>query len=181
MLLTQSRCWGFHYLVSTLLFLTQTVGQPSGVVAYVTMNRFNIELDLKPKQSCLDELAAGINQHSESFVEKAGFQPIALFARDKLGCMQGGIYGRINWSWLSVSLLWVSSDSRGSGLGSALLERLESEAAALGCAKSHVDTFSFQAQEFYIANGYETFAELPDYPDGHSRIYLKKSLWIAPN
>ena len=145
------------------------------------MIRFNIELDLNPTQSCLDELSAGLNEHSEKFVEKAGFQPIALFARDELGCMQGGIYGRINWSWLSVSLLWVSSDNRGSGLGSALLERLETEAATLGCTKSHVDTFSFQAQEFYVAHGYEKFAELPDYPDGHSRIYLKKSLSVTPD
>ncbi len=145
------------------------------------MIKFDLELDLNPKQSYLDELAAGLNEHSEGFVEKAGFQPIALFARDKSGCMQGGIYGRINWSWLSVSLLWVGPDNRGSGLGSALLARLETEAAALGCTKSHVDTFSFQAQAFYVANGYEKFAELPDYPDRHSRIYLKKSLSVAPN
>jgi GNAT superfamily N-acetyltransferase len=179
--MTQSRRWDFCHSGGTPLFLNQAVGQPSGDVAHGTMIRFNIELDLNPKQSYLDELAAGLNEHSERFVEKAGFQPIALFARDKLGCMHGGIYGRINWSWLNVSLLWVSSDNRGCGLGSALLERLETEAAALGCTKSHVDTFSFQAQEFYVANGYETFAELPDYPDTHSRIYLKKSLSVGPN
>jgi len=140
------------------------------------MSKFEIELDLNPNQSRLDELTSGLNDHSEQFVEKPGFQPIALFATDKRGRMQGGIYGRINWNWLSVSLLWVSADDRGSGLGSTLLRRLETEAATLGCTKSHVDTFSFQAQQFYLANGYEAFAELADYPDGHSRIYLKKSL-----
>jgi GNAT superfamily N-acetyltransferase len=145
------------------------------------MIEFDIELDLNPQQSCLDELTAGLNEHSEGFFEKTGFQPIALFARDKPGCIQGGIYGRINWNWLNVSLLWVSADNRGSGLGSALLRRLETEAAALGCTKSHVDTFSFQAKEFYVAHGYEMFAELADYPDGHSRIYLKKSLSAAPD
>ena len=163
------------------MFLIQVVGCPSGVVTYVTMIRFNIELDLKPKQSCLDELAAGLNEHSQGFVEQPGFRPIALFARDDRDCIQGGIYGRINWSWLSISLLWVSSDNRGSGLGSTLLKRLETEAAAMGCTKSHVDTFSYQALGFYVRNGYETFAELPDYPDGHSRIYLKKSLSVAQN
>ena len=90
--------------------------------------------------------------------------------------MQGGIYGRINWSWLAISLLWVSPDQRGEGLGSKLLQRLESEAAARGCTRSHVDTLSFQAREFYVAHGYETFAELSDYPEGHSRIYLRKTL-----
>lgn len=161
-----------------LKLLTSATSQTS-VVAYTTMTEFNIELDLNPEQSGLDELSAGLDEHSESFIEKTGFQPIALFARDKPGGIQGGIYGRINWNWLNVSLLWVSSDSRGSGLGSALLERLETEAMALGCTKAHVSTFSFQAQEFYVANGYEKFAELSDYPEKHSRIYLKKSLPAA--
>ena len=144
------------------------------------MSEFEFELDLDPKQSSLDELAAGLNAHAEGFVKKPGFQPIALFVRDESGDLKGGIYGRINWNWLDISLLWVSPENRGSGLGSALLIRLESEAVTLGCTKSHVDTLSFQAKAFYIANGYSIFAELADYPDGHSRIYLRKSLTAAP-
>jgi GNAT superfamily N-acetyltransferase len=144
------------------------------------MSNFDIELDLNPKQSSLDELAAGLNAHAEDFVEVPGFRPVALFARNESGYVQGGIYGRINWNWLDISLLWISPENRGSGLGSALLKRLESEAVTLGCTKSHVDTFSFQAKAFYIANGYSVFAELADYPDGHSRIYLNKSLTAAP-
>ena len=148
----------------------------NNLVTFDTLKKFDIQLDLNPTQASLGELAAGLNEHSVPFVEKPGFQPIALFARDKHARMQGGIYGRINWGWLSVSILWVNPDNRGGGLGSTLLNRLESEAVSLGCINSHVDTFSFQAQEFYLANGYKAFAELPDYPDGHSRIYLKKSL-----
>ncbi|MGI9206050.1 MAG: GNAT family N-acetyltransferase [Woeseiaceae bacterium] len=140
------------------------------------MKDFDIQLDLKPSQASLDELADGLNEHSLQIVEKAGFQPIAFFARDNCDRLQGGIYGRINWNWLRVSLLWVSPDNRGSGLGSELLNKLESEATTRGCVNSHVDTFSFQAREFYLTNGYAVFAELPDYPAGHSRIYLKKSL-----
>ena len=144
------------------------------------MSNFEFELDLDPQQSSLDELTAGLNAHAEDFVAEPGFQPIALFARDASGDGLGGIYGRINWNWLDISLLWVSPENRGSGLGSALLKRLESEAVTLGCTKSHVDTFSFQAKEFYLANGYSVFADLADYPAGHSRLYLEKSLMAAP-
>jgi len=140
------------------------------------VKNFDIQLDLKPSQEILDELAAGLNDHSLPLVAKPGFQPIAFYARNNRGRLQGGIYGRINWNWLNVSLLWVSPDNRGSGLGSQFLNQLESDAIKRGCTNSHVDTFSFQAREFYISNGYEVFAELPDYPDGHSRIYLKKRL-----
>jgi GNAT superfamily N-acetyltransferase len=144
------------------------------------MSNFEFELDLDPKQSSLDILIAGLNAHSQGFFEKTGFRPIALFARDESDHVKGGIYSRINWNWVDVSLLWVSPESRGSGLGSTLLKRLESEALDLGCTKSHVDTFSFQARAFYLANGYSVFAELAEYPDGHSRIYMHKSLTAAP-
>jgi len=140
------------------------------------VKHIELKLDLSPTQASLDELTAGLKEHSLPIVEKPGFQPVALFAREKGNRLQGGVYGRINWNWLSISRLWVSPDSRGSGLGSTLLRRLEAEAVLRGCTNSHVDTFSFQAREFYLANGYKPFAELQDYPDGHSRIYLKKSL-----
>jgi len=140
------------------------------------LSHFETELDLNPKQSLLDELSAGLNEHAEHFVTAEGFQPIAFFARDDEGRLHGGIYGRINWNWLDVSLLWVCADHRGRGFGSELLRQLESEAASRGCTRSHVDTFSFQARDFYLANGYEKFAELSGYPEDHSRIYMKKAL-----
>ena len=139
----------------------------------------DIQLDLSPTHSSLDELAAGLNDHASAHIERPGFLPVALFARNEQGDMRGGIYGRINWGWLYVSLLWVSPEERGKGLGSTLLDRLESEAVAKGCTQAHLDTFSFQARDFYLAHGYTSFAELADYPDGHSRIYLKKPLRAA--
>ena len=40
---------------------------------------------------------------------------------------------------------------------------------------SWLDTFSFQAPEFYSKFGYREFARL-DYPPDHQRIFLKKQL-----
>ena len=40
---------------------------------------------------------------------------------------------------------------------------------------SWLDTFSFQAPEFYPKFGYREFARL-DYPPDHQRIFLKKQL-----
>jgi hypothetical protein len=39
-----------------------------------------------------------------------------------------------------------------------------------------LDTFSFQAPGFYLKHGYEVFGELPGFPAGHTRFYLKKAL-----
>ena len=65
---------------------------------------------------------------------------------------------------------------RGQGLGSILLGEVEREAMEKGCHLVHLDTFDFQAKEFYEKNGYSVFGTLEDCPKGHVRYYLKKSL-----
>ena len=39
----------------------------------------------------------------------------------------------------------------------ALLNKVESEAKAIGATLAHLDTFDFQAKDFYIKHGYEVF------------------------
>ena len=46
----------------------------------------------------------------------------------------------------------------------------------LGAALAHLDTFDFQARDFYLKNGYDVFGLLDDCPEGHTRYYLSKHL-----
>jgi ribosomal protein S18 acetylase RimI-like enzyme len=57
-----------------------------------------------------------------------------------------------------------------------LLQEAEAIAVKRGCHHSHLDTYSFQAPEFYEKQGYRRFGELPDYPPGHTRYFLRKDL-----
>ena len=140
------------------------------------MNDIVIETDDVPTRADIDALTGGLNAHSEPRVGQAGFVPVAAFARDEGGTLKGGVYAHINWRWLQVKLLWVSDEYRGRGLGVALMARIENLAVDRGCRQAHVDTFSFQARPFYERLGYQVFAELNDYPVGHSRYYLRKTL-----
>jgi len=54
----------------------------------------------------------------------------------------------------------------------------EREAIARGCGSAFLDTFSFQALPFYVSLGYKVFGELADYPLGHRRYFLRKSLQV---
>ena len=129
-----------------------------------------------PPQADIDTLIGGLNAHSEPRVGQAGFDPVAAFARGQDGTVKGGVYAHINWQWLQVKLLWVSDACRGTGLGAELMAKIENLAVERGCRQAHVDTFSFQARPFYEHLGYQVFAELNDYPVGHSRYYLRKTL-----
>ncbi len=84
------------------------------------------------------------------------------------------------WNAVQVGALWVDAKYRKQGLGSQLLETVEKIAAERGCTLIHLDTFDFQAKDFYVKQGYKVFGILNDSPEGHCRYYLSKRLSSLP-
>jgi ribosomal protein S18 acetylase RimI-like enzyme len=121
-------------------------------------------------------LETGIADHGRAKLRDWGHESLAFFLRDEDNAIVGGIYGNSGFGWLYISDLWVAEHLRGTGYGSELMQRAESEAAERGCQHVFLNTFSFQAPDFYKNLGYEVFAELKDFPEGHSRYFLKKDL-----
>jgi len=80
------------------------------------------------------------------------------------------------WNGLEIKILWVKDEYRKSGIGSKLLSETENNAKANGALVSFLDTFDFQAKEFYLKKGYKIFGQLDDFPIGHKRYYLQKRL-----
>lgn len=88
----------------------------------------------------------------------------------------GGVIGETHWNWLYINLMWLREEFRGQGYGQRLLALAEEEGRKRGAEYAYLDSFSFQALGFYRKYGYEVFGELPDFPPGHQRYYLKKEL-----
>jgi len=88
----------------------------------------------------------------------------------------GGVIAVTYWDWLYIDLMWMKEELRGHGYGSKLLELAEEEARKRGAKHVYLDTFSFQAPEFYKRHGYQVFGELKDFPHGHQRYFLTKDL-----
>jgi len=80
------------------------------------------------------------------------------------------------WNCLYIDTLWIKEEYRKEKLGSKLLKEVEEIAKEKGCHLIHLDTFDFQAKDFYIKYGYEIFGVLDDCPEEHSRYYMKKSI-----
>ena len=102
--------------------------------------------------------------------------PCNLAVKAPDGRIIGGLIGRLYLDAYYIEFLWVDAAYRKHGLGSLLLDRAESIARAKDCRLLHLDTFSFQAPEFYKKKGFTVFGVLDDYPDGICRYYLKKTL-----
>ncbi len=89
----------------------------------------------------------------------------------------GGILSGIGyWGGLEIKILWVKEEYREQGIGSKLLKTVEDIALSKGAKLSILDTFDFQAEQFYVKNGYQEFGRLDNFPKGHQRIYLSKKL-----
>jgi GNAT superfamily N-acetyltransferase len=102
-------------------------------------------------------------------------QLLAILIKDPAnGQTLGGLWGRTGYDWLFVELFVVPEQYRDQNLGSQILAQAEDIARKRGCIGAWLDTFAFQAPEFYKKQGYEVFGTIEDYPRGAHRAFLKK-------
>ncbi len=106
-----------------------------------------------------------------------GHDKLLCFAlRSPDGTIAGGVIGETHWNWLFITLMWIKEELRGKGLGRQLILAAEDEGRKRGAVYAYLDTFSFQAPEFYQKQGYQVFGTLQDFPPGHQRYYMMKRL-----
>lgn len=103
-------------------------------------------------------------------------EPVALLVRDESGEILGGLYGRVFYQWMYIDLLSVPEQARGQGMGTKLMQMAEDLAREKECIGIWLDTFDFQAPEFYRKLGYSELGQIADYPPGHKRFFFQKRL-----
>lgn len=101
---------------------------------------------------------------------------MAVYLRDERNNIIAGLIGNTHGNWLTVKYLWVNEKLRGQKLGSNLLKKAEEEAKLRGCKYVFLDTFSFQAPEFYKKHNYKEVFALDEYPVTGKRYYFTKEL-----
>ncbi|MDH7444330.1 GNAT family N-acetyltransferase [Aquimarina sp. 2201CG14-23] len=89
----------------------------------------------------------------------------------------GGLLSGIGyWGGLEIKILWVHEDYRSLGIGSQLMDKAEQNAVQKGATIAILDTFDFQAKDFYLKKGYDIIGQLDNFPEGHQRIFFSKKL-----
>ncbi|EJP6473717.1 GNAT family N-acetyltransferase [Clostridium sporogenes] len=96
---------------------------------------------------------------------------------DTKGEIIAGILSKIYcWNCMYIDALWVKGQYRKDGLGTKLLKEVEKIAKDKNCKLIHLDTFDFQAKDFYVKHGYEIFGILDQCPENHKRYFMKKNI-----
>lgn len=138
---------------------------------------YQITLEAKASGEDLAIIRNGIEDFVDGLFPGKRFTNATFFLRDDAGVIVGGVHGNYgSFGWLYVDALWVSEEVRGKGYGTKLMEMIEGEGVRHGCTNVYLNTFSFEAPAFYEKLGYAVFAQLEDFPPGHSRLFLRKAL-----
>ena len=128
--------------------------------------------DSKKKQ----ELGNLIRAYNQSKREPSKSEPLNIYVEDEQGNLLAGMAAETFGKWLEIEYLYVSEDLRGQGIGSEILNRAEQEARERKCKYSFVNTFQFQAPDFYKKHGYKEVFALREYPYTGERYYYTKDL-----
>ena len=134
-----------------------------------------LSVEAHPDENDVEALGLGLDDYNRGFFGETGYARIALFVRNGAGEVRAGLDAMVYTGWLFVKLLWVHADLRRGGIGRGLLAEAERRAVEHGCHSVWLDTYSFQAPEFYKKQGYVPFGAI-DVPPGHQRIFLQKPL-----
>ena len=126
--------------------------------------------------SDVDEVRQNLVSYNIPHFEPVNEKPLGLFYEDETGKKLAGLTGKLFGNWLLIDLLWVADDLRGQGVGSQLLAAAEDEARRYGASRIFLNTFRFQAPDFYKKHGYQEAFRLDDFPFTGTKYYFTKNL-----
>ena len=122
------------------------------------------------------EIGDLIRAYNRSKREEAESELLNLYVEDEMGNLMAGLVAETFGNWLEIEYLFVKEELRGQGIGSKLLQRAENEAKNQNCRFAFVNTYQFQAPDFYKRHGYKEVFALKDYPYTGQRFYYQKDL-----
>ncbi|ARG98132.1 GNAT family N-acetyltransferase [Legionella micdadei] len=137
----------------------------------------NVKLTVEKSPSDADNaiLRKGIIEFNVNCLHERGSQ-FSVFARDDQNKIIGGALIWQHSDALYIDVLWIESEFRKKLIGSRLIEQIIEQARIKQLSKIFVDTFDFQALDFYKRHGFHEIGRIEKYLLGHDRIYLKKEM-----
>lgn len=91
-------------------------------------------------------------------------------------CFAGGAIFYVQYEWLTLELLGFKPAYTHFGIGTNVLELLETFAKEHNLYGIKLDTWDFQAKDFYIKNGFYVWGEFKDCPPGTITYFMRKDL-----
>lgn len=137
-----------------------------------------IEIADKIGEQEQNDIFQGLLEYNLIRLEDKAPKDLGVYIRNTKGHVIAGLIGSTHGLWLTVKYLWISEELRGQGIGSHILSKAEDTAKERGCKYVFLDTFGFQAPDFYKKHGYTEVFTLNNYPITGKRHYFTKTLYV---
>lgn len=136
-----------------------------------------MEFLLNPPESVRSDILAGLRSYNLRFFPDQDSQTVACIVKGEFDHFAGGLFGEVFTNTLFVEYFWIDESQRKTGLGTQVFERVEREVKLLGVETICLDTFTFQAREFYLKMGFKEVGRFTGFPMPNvDKIFLQKSI-----
>lgn len=136
---------------------------------------FRLSVEDRPSPAERGRIERELGRYNSGYFDRPNWQRLAVFLRDERDEVGAGLTAHTYAGWMFVENFWVREDLRRRGLGRKMMAQAEQRARERGCHSAWLDTWSFQAPDFYRKLGYSVFGTL-DYPPDFKRFFLQKRL-----
>lgn len=133
-----------------------------------------IEFVDAPAPAEIEAVVGILGSEAERQHPGGNYRDYGFLLKDEEGRIVGGLTGYVLYGWMFVQFVSVAEHLRGHGLGQALMAEAEAWARQRGLGGMWLDTFAFQAPDFYRKLGFVEFGTIEDHPAGSRRIFFQK-------
>jgi GNAT superfamily N-acetyltransferase len=144
------------------------------------VTELTITVESAPKPEEIRVLDDGLYEFNVATTGHTDGGLFGVFLREPHGTVVGGANGWIWGGTCHVQFLFVPAQLRGLGHGSRLMAAVETEARTRGCVRIILETYDYQAPEFYRRLGFAAAAAIEEYVQGHRLFVLVKRLDDPP-
>lgn len=138
--------------------------------------KYQISYEATPKSEDIQVLNDGIMEQAKQKKGMKQLEFFAFFIRDENGAIVGGCGGNDLYGGLYIDQLWVNESLRGKGYGTQLLQRVEALAKDKHCNFITVNTFDWEALDFYKKLGFYVEFERKGFDKNSVFYFLRKDL-----
>ena len=136
------------------------------------------ELTATPDEADVTRVTEGVLTHGRALAVGGNTLPLACFARHRGELVAGGS-GRTEFNRLFISFVWVAEVSRGQGIGTEIIKRMEVQAREVGCTSALIETLNDRVAQLYKRLGYNATATVTNYVGPFTRHIMIKTLGLA--
>lgn len=138
------------------------------------MNSIEYSIENNPDTSDDKVIRDGILDFNGHIINEQATH-FSLFAKDGAQIIGGALIWEHS-DALYIDVLWCNEKYRKQGIGTKIITMIDGIAKNKRLPKIFVDTYAFQAQDFYKKHGFYCISIVPEYMLGHDQIFMRKDV-----